>query len=173
MAKVIKMRLSSSSIRDALREIMEYEQELRFKCSLLVQRLAEKGIQTIDSHKYSRGDSNFDDLHTYVWLEENGSRVKATLVLTGEDVAFIEFGAGIHYNGEGGSSPNPYGQAHGMIIGSYGKGHGLEDSWVYYDEESARWKTSYGTEAAMPMYYADREIINSFVSIAQEVFGNG
>lgn len=171
MSKVIKMRLSHSSIRNAIREIEEFKQEFNFKCSLFVQRLAEIGLETINEHKYGRGDSDFNDMHTYVWLEESGTKVKATLVLAGKDVAFIEFGAGISYNGEGGS-PHPYGQSLGMLIGSYGKGHGLEESWVYFDRDSGQYKTSYGTEAAMPMYYADQKIIKSFFSAAQEVFGN-
>ena len=172
--KKIRMTLSTSSIKDAIRQLEEHKRELSFKTMLFVQRLGEVGLRTVEAHKQSRGDSDFNDLEAHVELERiSDMSVKAKLILHGKDVAFIEFGAGVHYNGAGGSSPNPYGQPLGMIIGSYGKGHGLEDSWVYYDEESGQFKTSYGTEAAMPMYYADREIINSFVSIAQEVFGNG
>lgn len=37
---------------------------------------------------------------------------------------FIEFGAGIHYNGSAGSSPHPKGNEFGYTIGSYGKGLG-------------------------------------------------
>ena len=169
----ISMNLSTVSIAKAMRDIYRYKQELKRKTSLFVQKLADLGIETIDKHKYSSGDADFNDLHSYVWLEERGHSTKATLVLSGKDVAFIEFGAGVHYNGAGGSSPNPYGLPLGMIIGSYGQGHGLEDSWFYYDEELGRFKTSHGTQAAMPMYYADREIHSKFLSVAKEVFGNG
>ena len=169
----IKLNLSTDSIAKAMRDIYLYKQELKRKTSLFVQRLADLGITTIDKHKYSSGDSDFNSLRSYVWLEERGNSTKATLVLSGTDVAFIEFGAGVHYNGAGGTSPNPYGLPLGMVIGSYGQGHGLEDSWVYYDEDTARFRVSHGTEAAMPMYYADREIHNKFLAVAKEVFSNG
>ena len=164
------MSLSAKSIQEAIRKIHEYKDELRFKVAIFTERLAELGIKTIETHKYSRGDSDFNDLSTYVWIDDRGDSCKATLVLSGKDVAFIEFGAGVHYNGSAGSSPNPYGPPLGMIIGSYGKGHGLEDSWVYFDEAENRFKTSYGTEAAMPMYLADQEILKKFASVAKEVF---
>lgn len=172
MSKTIRVNLSPSSIEKAIAEIQEYKQQLQFKCSIFVQRLADLGIQTIEEHKYSKGDSDFNDLHEYVWLDYRKSSVKATLVLSGKDVAFIEFGAGVHYNGVGGSSPNPYGQPLGMAIGSYGKGKGLDDYWYYFDEEQGRFVTSHGTEAAMPMYYADRKIIKQFVDVAKEVFAS-
>ena len=173
MSLNLKIKLSTSSINEAIRQLKAYKQEISLKTSIFVQRLAEIGIKTIDNHKYSRGDSNFNDLNTYVWLEESDTKAKATLVLAGKDVAFIEFGAGVSYNGEGGTSPNPYGQSLGMIIGSYGKGHGLEDYWFYFDEDKQKWVMSKGTEAAMPMYYADREIVSQVINVAQEVFGNG
>lgn len=166
--RVIKIGLSTDSIDRAIQELQTYRQELRQKCSIFVQRLAEIGIETIDAHKYSRGDSDFNDMRTHVWLDDRGSNVFAKLVLSGKDVAFIEFGAGVHYNGSG--SPHPYGPPLGMVIGSYGKGHGLDDSWRYYDEERGQFRLSYGTEAAMPMYNADREIRQKFLSIAKEVF---
>lgn len=173
MSKVIKMKLSQSSVKEAIRQLNDYQNDLKRKTSLFVQRLAEVGIVTIDKHKYSQGTSDFNDLRTYVWLEEQGDWARATLVLSGKDVAFIEFGAGVHYNGSVGQSPNPFGQQHGMTIGSYGKGQGAKDSWVFFDEELGRFRSSHGTKAAMPMYYADKEIIDQVQTIAREVFGNG
>ncbi len=167
---MIKIKLSVNSIEKAIKELKLYKEQIRFKTSLFVQKLTDLGIRVIDAHKYSHGDSDFNDLHTYVWLDESDSKVKATLILSGKDVAFIEFGAGVNYNGSGGSSPNPYGQPLGMIIGSYGKGHGLEDYWFYFDDETSEWVMSRGTEAAMPMYHADTEIHKQFIEIAKEVF---
>lgn len=170
MSKTIKMKLSTASVKEAIRQVKDYQEELKRKTSLFVQRLAEVGINEVNAHKSGRGDANRNDLQTYVKVEQNGSRAKAILTLHGEDVAFIEFGAGISYNGAGGQSPNPYGAPLGMIIGSYGKGHGLEESWTYYDESKGQFVTTYGTEASMPMYYADQEILNQITNIAREVF---
>jgi len=170
MSKTIKMNLSTASVKEAIRQVRDYQEELKRKTSLFVQRLAEVGIKTIDAHKYSQGDADFNDLQTYVWLTEDDVKATATLVLHGKDIAFIEFGAGVHFNGSVGSSPNPFGQKFGMTIGSYGKGQGANDSWVYYDADRGRFVTTHGTKAAMPMYYADQEILNQITNIAREVF---
>ena len=88
------------------------------------------------------------------------------------DILFLEFGAGIHYNGPAGSSPHPKGTEFGYTIGSYGEGHGKQDSWVY-QAPTGEWVRSHGTEATMPVYNASLEIIRQIETIAREVFGNG
>lgn len=166
------MSLSKDSIQNAINELETYKNSLQFKTSIYAQRLAEEGLKVIEARKNTyRGDADGNDLQTYVWLDYSGSTTTATLVLSGKDVAFIEFGAGIHYNTSVGSSLHPKGQELGMTIGSYGKGQGANDSWVYYDEELARFKTSHGTRAAMPMQGADDAIKAKFFAIAKEVFG--
>lgn len=173
MAKrVIKMRLSSVSINETVKLLREYKEELRLKSSIFVQRLAELGLKIVEQKKTMfQGDSNGNDLNSYIWLDEDDSKVTATLVLTGRDVAFIEFGAGIHYNTPVGTSPHPKGGELGLTIGSYGKGQGANDYWVYFDNEFGRFRVSYGTRAAMPMNGADEEIRSQFISVAREVFG--
>jgi hypothetical protein len=53
-----------------------------------------------------------------VVVEDNGNM---TLVIAnGTDAVFMEFGAGVYYNGAVGSSPNPLGAVLGFTIGSYG-----------------------------------------------------
>lgn len=171
MGLKIKTKLSTNDILETVRILREYKNTIRYKTALFVQRLAEIGLQTIEAHKYSQGDSDFNDLRSYMLVDEQDTFVRATLTLSGKDVAFIEFGAGIHYNGSAGSSPNPKGSELGMTIGSYGKGYGANDFWYYYDVETGKGKRSQGTEAAMPMYYADQEIISKVEAIAKEVFG--
>lgn len=174
MGKAINMSLSVSSMNDALKEIEKYKNELILKTAVFVGRLADVGLETIDRHKYgggAQGDSDFGGAQAYVRLGGRGMTATATLVFQGKDVAFIEFGAGVHYNGAGGSSPNPLGAPLGMVIGSYGKGLGLNDSWRYRDKIDGTWQVSHGTKAAMPMYHADQAIIDQFISIAKEVFG--
>lgn len=166
MSKTIKVNLSTSSIEKAIREIEDYKEDLKFKVSIFVQKLAEIGIETIDANKYSIGSSDFSDLHPYyVHVEPN----KVTLVLSGKDVAFIEFGAGVYYNTPVGTSPNPLGQKLGLTIGSYGLGKGRYNLW-FYKNESGEIVSTHGTKAAMPMSKAEEEIIKRFVSVAKEVF---
>lgn len=171
MGLKIKTKLSTNDILETVKILREYKNTIRFKTALFVQRLAEIGLATIEAHKYSQGDSDFNDLHSYMLVDEQDTFVRATLMLSGRHVAFIEFGAGIHYNGSAGSSPNPKGSEFGMTIGSYGKGYGANDYWYYFDRETGKGKRSQGTEAAMPMYYADQEILNKVEAIAKEVFG--
>lgn len=174
MSKTIRMTLGVDSINKAIEELELYRARLKQKTSLFCQRLAEIGLTTIEAHKYSEyvSSADYNDLRSYVWLEESGSSATATLVLNGKDVAFIEFGTGVHYNGPVGGSPNPFGQQFGMTIGSYGKGKGAQDSWVYFDEELHRFHKTNGIKAAQPMAYADEEIRKRFLSVAKEVFGN-
>lgn len=171
MSKVIKMTLSTDSIQKAIDEVLKYKEEMNLKTMELVSRLADIGLEVIDANKYSSGDSDFNDIRSYVWLDSDGStKSRATLVLNGKDIAFIEFGAGVHFNGSAGGSPNPFGVQLGYTIGSYGQGQGANDYWVYYDESLGRFKTSHGTEAAQPLAKADEEIRNKFISEARKVF---
>lgn len=171
MSKKIRLSLSTDSIKKAIAEIEEFRQELRFKVSIFVQRLAEAGMEVVNENKMNfQGDSDGSDLDCYVRVTPSENSTRATLVLSGKDVAFIEFGAGVHYNTPAGTSPNPLGQEQGMTIGSYGQGKGAYDSWVYYDENRGKFRTSYGTKAAMPLYKADEAMRNKFFDIAKEVF---
>ena len=170
MPRTIRMRLDESSIMDAIEQIEEYKRLLVGKTREFVDRLVQIGIQVVDANMNTAGDSSPE--HTnIVRIGMNGDTVKATLTVQGHDLLFIEFGAGIHYNGEAGTSPNPKGVEMGYVIGSYGHGQGQNDYWHYRDRASGRWRTSHGTQASMPMYKADMEIQQRFIAIAQEVFG--
>lgn len=169
----IKMRLSTASISEAVKKLREEKEEIKLKTSLFVQRLAEVGLQTVNTTPLGEGDSN-PYINSYVWMSYDGKKTTATLVIAGEDVAFIEFGAGVYYNGSTGSSPDPRGQELNppMVIGSYGMGQGQYESWRYYDKTLGRYRSSHGTKAAMPMYKAEQEIMRKFRAVAQEVFGD-
>lgn len=168
----IKIELSSESIKHAIEEVHLIKEEVLFKTSIFVQRLAEIGLRVIEENKYSHGDSDFNDLHAHMVIHNEGSRARATLALIGKDVLFIEFGAGVHYNGSVGTSPSPFGEEFGYTIGSYGLGKGANDSWIYFDDETQKFRISHGTEAALPMTRADLAIVTSVLDIAHEVFGN-
>lgn len=174
MSKKIKIRLSAESIDEAIRQIRAFQDELKLKTSLFVQRLAEVGIEAIDTRKQAEGDSNteYENLYSYVKLNDTGNYVRASLVLEGKDVAFVEFGAGVHFNSAVGTSINPKGYELGYTIGSYGKGQGAKDFW-YYKDESGEKHRSYGTRASAPVYSASVKIEQKFKEIAREVFGNG
>jgi len=169
--KKIKMNLSVSSVENAIKQIEEYKRSLVLKTSQLLDELGKIGIRTIDQKMSSiQGDSD-PNHYAFVKMNSYGSFTRATIILQGRDVLFIEFGSGVHYNGATGSSPHPKGQQMGYTIGSYGKGQGANDSWVYFNEEHGRFETSQGTKAAMPMYNAEVEICKAIKSVAKKVFG--
>lgn len=165
----ITIELSQKSIQDAIKQIEAYKNTLNVKVREFVRRLAEAGIPVIEQNMNTEGDSSTEH-NVYVDLNSFGSYSRATLVLQGRDILFIEFGAGVHYNGAVGSSAYEKGAELGYTIGSYGKGHGAEDYWWYVDDSGAP-RMSHGTKASMPMYKADMEIIKRFKAIAVEVFG--
>lgn len=170
MAKKISISLSHKSIQKAIDELNQYKDDIRRKNDEFVRRLAELGIPIIDQNIASAtGDS--DKSHdTYIKLNSFGDYSQAILVTEGKDLLFIEFGAGVFYNGSAGSSPHPKGAELGYTIGSYGKGQGKNDYWFYY-ADSGESVMSHGTEATMPVYKASVEIMQNIRRIAREVFG--
>lgn len=90
------------------------------------------------------------------------------IVASGRAVAFIEFGAGVYHNGAE-PYPAPPGRPDGVAaIGEYGQGKGKRQGWVYKDGGAARFTR--GNPAAMPLYYAGREMERQIARIAREVF---
>lgn len=171
MSKKIRISLSEKSIRNAINEIEVYKRQFIERNEVFVRRLAELGIPVIDQNiAAAQGDS--DKSHnTYIKINSFGSYSEAKLVVEGKDLAFIEFGSGIHYNGSAGTSPHPKGEEFGYTIGSYGKGQGSKDFWFYY-ADTGESVMSHGTEATMPVFRASQEIIQNIRRIAREVFGN-
>lgn len=168
--KKIKMNLSVSSVENAIKQIEEYKQSLDSKTRLLMEELGKIGIEKIESAMTNITGDSSPEHYAYVKLNSFGSYARATIILQGKDIAFIEFGAGINYNGAVGSG-HGFGEKLGYTIGSYGKGQGANESWTYFDEEQGRFRTSKGTKAAMPMYTADEWIRKELIRIAKKVFG--
>lgn len=162
--------LSSKSILLAIKEIEKYRNDLRGKNDKFVQRLCELGLPVIDAYASAASGDSSKSYNSYIKINSYGNYAEAKLVWEGKDVLFIEFGAGIHYNGEPGTSPHPMGNELGYVIGSYGEGNGKKDFW-YYDDGTGAYVRSYGTEGTMPMYRASLKIQEQIVKIAKEVFG--
>lgn len=92
------------------------------------------------------------------------------IIANGEDAVWVEFGAGVFYNGDAGSYPNPYAITMGMsAIGTYGEGHGAYDEWAFPGKDGKHHRT-HGTPAAMPLYRAVQSVVEQYVAKAQEVF---
>ena len=183
MAKrVYPADLSVKSLNKLKQDLLNYKSSiLPRKCDELVRRLAESGIPVVESNMEQAGftydeegiQSGSDTEHrTYVKVDSLIGMSRATLVLEGREVLFIEFGSGVYHNKEAGvgGSEHPKGPENGFLIGTYGMGHGSQQIWGYYADSGALVLT-HGTKATMPMYNADMEIRNNVVRIAREVFG--
>lgn len=177
--KILTATLSVGSIKNLQKQLKDYQNSLNRKCELLVKKLAEAGIPVVDENMAKAAftvdekgiQSGADPQHyTQVKINTFGSYARADLICEGNSLLFIEFGAGVYYNGAVGSSPHPKGDEFGYVIGSYGKGHGVQKIWGYY-ADSGELILTHGVEATMPMYKASLEIAQSVVKIAKDVFG--
>lgn len=176
MNKVISVELSTKGISQAIKELEKYKQDFLRKVEIFRKRLAEEIASNAQTGFASSG---VDDLlkggtrsaEVTVKVEHNGNI--SLVIADGEDAVWCEFGAGVYHNGGVGSSPNPYGGEMGLTIGSYGKGHGKQQVWGYYEVpgDPTTLILTHGTPATMPMYNAVQSIAPKAVAIAREVFG--
>ena len=166
----IEIELSKASVDSAISQLKEYLQLLNDKNALFVKRLAELGIPIIDEKiEASAGDA--DKYHdTQIKIHSYGDYSEATLTVSGQDILFIEFGAGIHYNE--GSSAAHAGQF-GYGVGTYpGQTHARDPKGWWYRDETGAPQHSYGQQATAPMLQASHEIIANIRKIAREVYGS-
>lgn len=174
--KVISFGLSESEISRALKELAEYKQEILRKTELLREKVAERLADearsgftgaVVDEQILKGGSASPKYAQVDVSVDNRGS--VTVVVAKGEDAVWVEFGAGVYFNGSPGSSPHPRGVELGMTIGGFGKGNGKKETWGFY--EDGELKLSRGTPARMPMSRAVTTVCNDIQEIAKEVFG--
>lgn len=155
--KTIAIELSVDSCNKAIKELQAYQKEIKPKLDEVCRRLAEIGSQEATARVRGSKEGN-DDVAFSVEKIDNGYK----LVMSGEDVYFIEFGTGDQVNAHYDTSvPVAYGSwsvEHSQMLWNKG--------FWYYD------KVRYtGTPAYMPMYYAERKMREEAPRIVKEVFG--
>jgi hypothetical protein len=164
MPKVIRMRLSASSIGDAVRELKAYRDSLEQREKQFLEELANIGVHEASVRFTTAMYDGMNDSEVTLETIEHGYRI----VAKGQAVAFIEFGAGVYHNS---SEPYPKPRPDGIVgIGEYGHGRGKQSAWGFRDE-SGELVITRGNPAAMPMWYASEEMRNSILKIARRVFG--
>ena len=178
MAKRISMKLSTDSIGKAILELNAYRAGLKAKADELRDLIAETirwtaadGFSTALADDIIRGGT---PVYSNVSVSVSTSGDVTVVMADGEHAIFIEFGAGVWYNGSKGQSPNPLNdQNHlGFTIGEYGKGYGKKNAWGLPGSTSTNPIISRGTPAAMPMYHGVQDAVANLVSLARQVFGN-
>ena len=162
----ITLDLSPSGIRAAQRQIQAVSDWIESKTRQLLERLAEIGFQearvmfNYAEAFYNNGKGGINADLTVEPIE-NGYAIRAS----GEDVCFIEFGAGVTYDtGYPGERPE------GVVgIGEYGRGQGANpNGWNYPAVDG--WKHTKGNPPAAGMFAATQTIRQQVYNIAREVF---
>lgn len=174
----IIITLSQKSVENAIKRVQQYQLRFQRKLRKFVKELANVGIAVVDTNmaeaQYTfdgKIRSGSDTSHNaYVELNSNGSTAEAKLIVQGKELLFIEFGAGVYYNGAAGASPHPKGEEFGFLIGSYGKGNGQKKVWGYYNENNQLVLTR-GVKATMPVLKAEQKIIEDYKNVVKKVFG--
>lgn len=171
--------LSVSSIRKLQKELQEYQGGINQKLEEVVSEVAKVGLEVVEK-EITKASFTYDEKGIESGSDtEHNSQIKITslrgyahadLIVEGKELLFIEFGAGVYYNGSVGSSPHPKGEEFGFLIGSYGQGHGAQKVWGYYDD-SGELILTHGTRATMPMYNAFLKMYEEAPKIVKRVFG--
>ena len=161
--KKISLALNDKSIGAAIKELQRYKEWVEAKTKELCERLSVIGAYEASVRFAGAIYDGSNDVFVDVEPIDGGYAI----VAKGQAVAFIEFGAGVYHNP---SEPYPLPRPDGIVgIGEYGKGKGKQQAWGYYDNAGELVITR-GNPAAMPMWYAMREMENEIRRIAREVF---
>jgi hypothetical protein len=167
--KIIRCSLNHNSLQSAIQHLEEYQKDIKRKNQIFIDKLAQEGIQVIQTTMESIPSEEKGSYYTEVINNEHGDIVGAAVRLSGDKVLFIEFSAGISYGTD--SYPLPSGADYG--VGTYpDQKHAYDPNGWWYVDESGQKHHSYGNRAYMPMYHAEEAIIIQIRHIAKEVFGN-
>lgn len=157
------------SVTAAIAELKDVRAEWRRKANLLCETVAAMIADQV-SENLSEIDMSDDlkDISTHtatprfpiLGAEARGNQV----YIGGEEIAFVEFGAGIYHNG-GRSNPLADKVQFETAIGSYGQGNGNKKYWFV-----AHNLISCGTPAYMPIYRAIEAVKPKIPMIAREIF---
>ena len=158
----MKIVSTVGDVDKVIKELAEYNRRLEEKAQMLGERLAALGA-TKASLGFARAITDNNDVEITVERDGNNFIIRAE----GEEVAFIEFGAGITY-GYGHPQAAEFGTGPGTFPN--GKGHWNDPKGWWYTDENGQRKHTYGTPPSMPMYNTMRELEQQIEQIAREVF---
>ena len=173
---VIKGDLSVKGIQKMRKELAKYKSSFQYKTKIYVERLLEEGVEVTQAKVREYPIVKYVSISTDISVEKAGC--KGIIIATGEvkysdeyapfsTILAIEFGAGISYN----PNPNPNADELGFGVGTFpGQSHAFEDGWYFWDDVKQKWIYSKGVKATMPMYVAQKKIVEVAKEVAQEVF---
>lgn len=178
----ISFSLSVSSVRSAIKALEGYKKDLANKCTLLSEKLAEKGVEIAKAEIVSLDAVFTSELLESIHSEEKGSGIWAVIAGTSH-CAFVEFGTGQ----VGQSSPYPYAFPDG-VSWAYNSGstirQAMEDIvisgstfvkageyyWTYIGKDGKLHITK-GMPSRPFMHNTANELRDIITETAREVFG--
>ena len=165
--------LSVDGINRLVNDLENYKKQLLTKAEQLLNELSKRGIKT--AKERIQGTIGDSDKHVKVEVSDIsyvGNNVIFTITAEGEDILFIEFGAGVFYNGGVvGKSPHPWGEEMGYVIGKYPKGRKGYSLGRFMSWTTPSGKISMGTKASMPMLGAMETMYRDVDDACKKVFG--
>ena len=175
--KAISMNcLSQSSIQNAIKQLRAYQDSLTYKCQMVAQKLAEKGVE-IARVQIADLDAVFtSELLSSIHSEYEGSTKGGGVwaVVAGTDHAmFVEFGTGI----VGKQSPYP-GKLPDGVTWNYASGKTIRQladgryGW-FYPSDDGNWYFTEGMPSRPFMYYTSLQLMKIVEKTVKEVFKNG
>lgn len=171
--RTINVQLSEAGIQQAIKELDDWNKEFQGRVQVFTQKLANEGYR-ITKAKIASIPAGYKKDTINVSVDESPEgylTYSVSYSVTGKEAIFLEFGAGVHYNGPLGSSLHP--KAGNMnadvTIGSWsfgpnGKGLAGNDGWFYGG------RYTHGTPTYMPVYSGAQELAQKIRQIAKEVF---
>ena len=175
--KTISMNcLSHSSIQNAIKQLRDYKNSLIYKCQMVAQKLAEKGVE-IARVQIADLDAVFtSELLSSIHSEYEGSTKGGGVwaVVAGTDHALmVEFGTGI----VGKQSPYP-GKLPDGVTWNYASGKTIRQladgryGW-FYPSDDGNWYFTEGMPSRPFMYYTSLQLMKLVEKTVKEVFKNG
>lgn len=165
--------LDKKSIQKGINDLKLYKKELKPKMEELCERAAELGADVVGNsyagvRPYDSKHGN-PDFSIDVVQKKKGYAIQAT----GEDVLFLEYGAGAKY---GYGHPDPEDTTELVVSGAdapyepgrypNGKGHWNDPNGWYY----AHGQKSYGNPPSAGMYNAKKAIEQNLEKLKEEIF---
>lgn len=157
--KTITLELSTQSCQKALKELQQYEKQIKPKLDEVCKRLAEIGAQEAQRFFDMAENGNGGTTVTTKKIENGWA-----IVAEGESVYFVEFGTG-----DAATTTHGFSVSVPVYSGSYSEQHAQKYStcgyWYYGGEKLTE------TPIYAPMYHADKKMREEAPRIMKEVFG--
>lgn len=170
----ITFGLSQSSIQNAIRELQQYQNGLEYKCQLLAEKLAERGVEIARVQVASLDAVFTSELLQSIHAEYRGSTEDGGIwaVVAGTDHAlFVEMGTGTV------GQSHPYtGKLPEGVSWQYASGKTIRQlsdgryGW-FYPADDGNWYFTEGMPSRPFMYNTAIELRTILLEVAREVFG--